>query len=99
MKKLNLNSMIKVKLTPFGSDIFYHQYDELNEKVKNNGGRPIHPKMPRIDDKGFSEFQLHHFINLYGDYISIWQKNVIEDLSIYIDEKDLEECIDPKIDL
>jgi len=32
MKKLNMNSMIKVKLTPFGADIFYHQYDELNKK-------------------------------------------------------------------
>ena len=32
MKKLNMNSTIKVKLTPFGTDIFYHQFDELNKK-------------------------------------------------------------------
>lgn len=90
MKKLNMNSTIKVKLTPFGAYIFYHQFDELNKKVLNSGGRPIHPRMPEIDNKGFSKFQLHHFINLYGDYMTVSQKNVVEDISIYIDEEDLE---------
>ena len=46
--------------------------------------------MPEIDNKGFSKFQLHHFINLYGDYMTVDQKNVVEDISIYIDEEDLE---------
>ena len=90
MKKLNMNSIIKVKLTPCGADIFYHQFDELNKKVLNSGGRPIHPRMPKIDNEGFSKFQLHHFINLYGDYMTVGQKNVVEDISIYIDEEDLE---------
>lgn len=90
MKKLNMNSTIKVKLTPFGTDIFYHQFDELNKKVLNSGGSPIRPRMPEIDNKGFSKFQLHHFINLYGDYMTVDQKNVVEDISIYIDEEDLE---------
>lgn len=90
MKKLNMNSTIKVKLTPFGADIFYHQFDELNKKVLNSGGSPIRPRMPEIDNKGFSKFQLHHFINLYGDYMTVGQKNVVEDISIYIDEEDLE---------
>ena len=90
MKKLNMNSMIKVKLTPFGADIFYHQYDELNKKILKAGGEPIHPRMPQIDDEGFSKFQLHNFFNLYGDYMTVGQKNVVEDISIYIDEADLE---------
>lgn len=90
MKKLNMNSIIKVKLTPFGVDIFYHHYDELNKKVLNTGGRPIRPRMPEIDSEGFSKFQLHHFINLYGDYMTAGQKNVVEDISIYINEEDLE---------
>lgn len=90
MKKLNMNSTIKVKLTPFGADIFYHQFDELNKKVLNSGGSPIRPRMPEIDNEGFSKFQLHHFINLYGDYMTVGQKNVVEDISIYIDEEDLE---------
>ena len=90
MKKLNMNSIIKVKLTPFGADIFYHQYDELNKKVLNSGGSPIRPRMPEIDNEGFSKFRLHHFINLYGDYVTVGQKNVVEDISIYIDEEDLE---------
>lgn len=90
MKKLNMNSIIKVKLTPFGAYIFYHQYDELNKKIFNAGGKPMQPRMPQIDNKGFSKFQLHHFINLYGDYMTVGQKNVVEDVSIYIDENDLE---------
>lgn len=60
------------------------------KKVLNSGGSPIRPRMPEIDNEGFSKFQLHHFINLYGDYMTVGQKNVVEDISIYIDEEDLE---------
>ena len=46
MKKLNLNCIIKVKLTDYGKDIFYHQYDELN---KASGRTIIKPHFPDVD--------------------------------------------------
>ena len=41
MKKINLNSEIKVKLTPFGAEIFYRQYDEVNKRILSNGGEAL----------------------------------------------------------
>lgn len=92
MKALNLNDVIKVKLTDFGKKIYYHQYDELNELIKKNGGNPIKPKFPKVDENDYSEFQLWDFMYIYGGYMKMgFGDNGIKGLTIYIDEKDLEE--------
>ena len=82
--KINLNDRVKVKLTPLGAEIYYHQYDELNKKIKANDGKQLEPMMPQIDKDGYTEFQLHHFISLYGEHIGMCKKNVIEPLDIII---------------
>lgn len=86
MKKLNLNSFIKVKLTDHGKDIYYHQYDWLKDYI-------IAPErnLPEVDADGYTEFQLWHFMNLYGEHLFNGYRVVVEDVSIYIDEKNLEE--------
>lgn len=89
MKKFIINDMVKVKLTPHGVDIFYHQFDELNKQIVAHGGKPLEPMMPRIDNDGFTEFQLWHFIQLYGAHIGMCKEDVVSDISIYIDDKDL----------
>ena len=79
IQKINLNETIKVKLTPYGAEIYYKQFDELNKKY----GREIfNPQMPRIDKDGYTEFQLWHFIELYGQHIGMYNPNVIEPLDI-----------------
>ena len=75
--KINLNDTVKFKLTDYGKDIYFHQYDELNELIKRNGGKPLEPKMPKVDDNGYTEMQLWHFIELYGKYIGMANPNVI----------------------
>ena len=70
MKQINLNDDIKVKLNPFGVDIFYHQYDELNEKIIKRGGKPLERRMPQIDKDGYTSFRLWQFMELYGSHIS-----------------------------
>lgn len=79
MQKINLNEIIKVKLTPYGAEIYYKQFDELN---KQRGREICKPKMPRIDKDGYTEFQLWHFIELYGQHIGMCKPNVIEPLEI-----------------
>lgn len=79
--KINLNDRIKVKLTPLGAEIYYHQFDETNKRY---GKTLIEPKMPRIDKDGYTEFQLWGFIELYGEYIGACKKNVIEPIEIII---------------
>ena len=66
MAQINLNDYIKVKLTDFGKDIYYHQYDELNKII---GYEVISPKMPKTDADGKTEMPLWEFIHLYGNYI------------------------------
>lgn len=79
IQKINLNETIKVKLTPYGAEIYYKQFDELN---KNYGREICNPQMPRIDKDGYTEFQLWHFIELYGKHIGMCKPNVIEPLDI-----------------
>ena len=77
--KINLNEIVKVKLTPYGAEIYYKQFDELN---KQRGREICKPHMPRIDKDGYTEFQLWHFIELYGEHIGMCKPNVIEPLEI-----------------
>ena len=90
MKKLNMNCRVKVKLTPLGADIFYHQFDEINKIIEKNGGKRLENMMPQIDKNGYTEFQLWQFIELYGEHIGMARPNVVSDISLYIDDEDLE---------
>lgn len=87
MKKLNWNAIIKVKLTPYGKNIFYHRLDRLIEK-----GIDLKREWPPVDKDGFSEFQLWSFIHTYGPYIHMGTNDVVEEIYFYIKEEDLE-CV------
>lgn len=87
MKKLNMNDRIKVKLTPHGVDVFYHQFDKTNKRIISCGGKPLEPLMPQIDKDGYTEFQLWFFIELYGNHIGITKENVIADICLYIEDE------------
>ena len=80
MNEINLNDIVYVKLTDYGKDIYYHLYDELNNRA---GREIIEPHFPKEDEYGYSKFQLWDFIRIYGPYISITSKNVIKPLNIY----------------
>lgn len=84
--KINLNDRIKVKLTPLGVEIYYHQYDELNKQIKERGGKQLEPRMPEIDKDGYTKFTLWNFMELYGEHMGMCKKNVIEPLDIIITE-------------
>jgi hypothetical protein len=76
---INLNEPIKVKLTDWGKEIYYHQYDRTNQIA----GREIcKPRFPREDENGYTEFQLWCFIELYGMHMGMTLPNVIEPLEI-----------------
>jgi len=77
--RINLNEPIKVKLTDWGKEIYYHQYDRINQVA---GRKVCEPKFPKEDENGYTEFQLWCFIELYGDHIGITLPNVIEPLDI-----------------
>lgn len=90
MKKINWNSTVKVKLTDFGREIYYHQYDEFNLRAIGRGTSLLEPMYPKVDDNGFTDFQLWKFMQLYGRHIGMAMPNVCEELNFYIDD-DLQE--------
>ena len=79
---INLNEPVKFKLTDYGNDIYYHQFDELNESIKQRGGKPIEPTMPEVDEEGYTKMQLWHFMNIYGKHMKMGCNNVVEPLEI-----------------
>ena len=95
MKKLNLNHFVRVKFTDHGKDIYYHQNDELNKIMEARGLPPLTPTYPKVDENGYSTMQLWSFMQLFGPHILMGAPNVIEDLNIYIDERDLDEVDAP----
>lgn len=80
MKKINLNDYVYVKLNPKGVDIYYHRNDDLNKFER---------EMPKIDENGFTRFQLHEFMALYGSYMELHEENVLTELNFYFDDKDV----------
>lgn len=74
---INLNEHVKVKLTDYGKDIYYHQYDHINQYREI-----IAPHFPEEDSEGYSVFQLWDFMRLYGEYMSPSSKPVIKPLEI-----------------
>ena len=77
--RINLNEPIKVKLTDWGKEIYYHQYDRINQIV---GREACKPSFPKEDENGYTEFQLWCFMELYGEHMGMTLPNVIEPLEI-----------------
>lgn len=85
--RLNLNDNIRVKLTEHGKDIYYHQYDRTNKLL---GREVCKPSYPKVDEDGYTTFQLWCFIELYGIHMGMTLPNVIEPLDIVFDEPTIE---------
>jgi len=85
--RLNLNDNIKVKLTEHGKDIYYHQYDRTNAFF---GKEVCKPNYPKVDEDGYTTFQLWCFMELYGVHMGMTLPNVIEPLDIVFDEPTIE---------
>ena len=84
--KINLNDRIKVKLTPLGAEIYYNRYDFLKSSIRAIGGVCTEPKMPKIDEDGYTEMTMWQFIELYGKDIGKINREVINPLDIIIAE-------------
>ena len=82
--RINLNELIKVKLTDWGKEIYYHQYDRTNQIV---GRKVCKPMFPKEDENGYTEFQLWCFIELYGEHMGMTLPNVIEPLEIVYERR------------
>lgn len=75
---INLNEWIKVKLTDHGKDIHRFYGKQIAEKIKS-----VNVDIePLVDENGYTEYQLWHFIELFGNHIGMGEETVIYPLEI-----------------
>lgn len=78
-RKVNLNERIAVKLTDFGKEVCFHRYDQLYKLTQKE---VFKPKYPKVDEEGYTTFQLWDFINTFGRFMEIGTPEVIQPLDI-----------------
>ncbi len=76
--KTNLNNYVKVKLNDYGKQI---HHDDWKDICKESGV----PYELKVDEKGYSEFQIHEFMNTFGEYAHIGTKLFLETNDILIE--------------
>lgn len=77
--RINLNERIKVKLTDYGKEIYYHRFDDVFRQTEPS---VFKPEFPKTDEEGYTTFQLWDFIHIYGNYIGMGLPAVIKPLEI-----------------
>ena len=77
MKTLNINSSVRIKLTPYGI-----------EKLKRK--QYIQPK---VDKDGFCEMQLWWVMQIFGEDINAFNQKLPFETNIQIDDAFLEETV------
>ncbi len=65
----NINDYVKVKLTEKGKYIYYHQFDDINERIRKIGGNLLNPIELKYDDEGYVELQMWHFMEIFGKHL------------------------------
>ena len=80
---INLNDRVKVKLTDWGKDVYRSAYFNLN-KVLCRQIFTAKQAEPKVDNEGYTAFQLWDFINLFGNYMGMCEPNVIEPLDLVV---------------
>ena len=66
--KVNINEYVKVKLTEEGFAILRQQHQDFWESI----GKPEHPYIePKVDEEGYSKFQLHVLMNQFGSHMRL----------------------------
>ena len=91
-KCLNLNSIIKVKLTVEGMKIYIeHIEKDYNNTIKMFPNTKIYLKkdLPIPDSDGYYSFMLWEFMNIFGSYMEMGMKSYIEYNNIYILNRDI----------
>lgn len=65
-KETNLNYYIKVKLTEKGKEIYRYRFNKNDiEELEKFGIEPLEPK---VDEEGYTEFQMWDFMRIFGKH-------------------------------
>lgn len=88
MKTLNINSEVRIKLTPFDIKRLKENYEEIRKDYPHVTDEF---KLPEVDENGFSKMPLWEVMNNFGDLLFNGSSNPPFEINIQIDDADLEE--------
>lgn len=87
VKKINLNDTVKVKLTEYGKNIYRNHCNNISRFMCANGS----PLEPPVDDDGYSGFQIHRLMDIFGVHVLLNRKQIFEKNAICLNTNDLED--------
>jgi hypothetical protein len=91
MKEFNFNNYIYFKPTKRAHEIYRKDWLELTREFPN-----IPYSELTLDDKGMTKMQFWHFVQKFGHTFFLGSNDsVLENGSLYFDEKDLKELTPP----
>lgn len=89
--KINFNAPVKVRLTEFGIGIMRQKHDELNHQIKKHGGKGLNDFKVKIDDDGYTSFQIWQLMNTFGEYMHMGFETPFHSEMIFCDAKKVDE--------
>ena len=85
-RRWNLNDRIKVKLTGVGVKVHFDHFNAVNKISRKEIIKPEHC-MPKIDEHGYTEYQLWDFMNIFGEHMHMGAPNVIDPIELTLVER------------
>lgn len=76
--QFNVNEWVKVKLTDIGLNELKRQHDELNERIRKNGGTGFDEFPYKPDKEGYYRFQLHYLMFKLGHLMKLGYSSPFE---------------------
>ena len=73
--KVNLNQVVKVKLTEYGVSVLKEQHDELNAWIKLRGGKSLGEFELRLDEDGYYSTQIWMLMSKFGHAMRMGNEN------------------------
>ena len=75
LKETNLNDYIKVKLYKKGVQYLVNRHNEMYKDFDSIESIDESNYIDRMDEEGYMKFQIHDFINLFGEVMTIGIEN------------------------
>lgn len=78
--RINLNEIVKFKLSERGKEIYRHRYDKYGLFGYN--------REPILDDDGYMSMQLWTFMQIFGEHMTLGMSEVLNPLEIIYEESE-----------
>ena len=83
MKTLNMNAIVKIKLTSLGIKRLKENHEELRKNYPKAIGEFI---LPEVDEDGYSKMELWKVMKTFGDLLENGSLNMPFNMNIRIDD-------------